>query len=70
MPHVLPVLVQDQDGTTQSIGLRFHEKNKARENLGKRGVGCDHFQNAALIEKEKLFLFDFGNVAANDDTTR
>src|SRR5204863_5867370 len=66
VPHMLPVVAQEQDGTAQSVGLPFHEKNEARKNLGKRGVGCDHFQNAALIEKEKFLLFDFRYVAAND----
>ena len=63
---MFPVAVQEKDGTAQSIGLPFHEKNKAREDFGKRSVRRDHFQNSALIEEEKLFFFDFRDVATND----
>src|SRR4029077_6789438 len=58
VPHVLPVPIKEQEGTAQSIGLPFHKQDKARQDLGKRSVGCNHFQNAALIEKEKLFLLN------------
>ena len=51
------------------FGLRFHEKNKGGQNIGERRVGRDHFQNAALIEKEELLLLDLRDVAANDHAT-
>src|SRR5947208_9560054 len=66
----LAIAVEEQNGTAQSICLRFHEKNKTSENFRKRRISGDHFQNATLIEKEKLFLFDLGDVAANDDAAR
>ena len=68
MTHVFPIAIQKKNGTTQSFGLAFHEKNKTGEHIRQRRVGRDHFQHAALSGAKKFFLFDLGDVAANNDT--
>ena len=66
---MFPIAVQEKNGATQSLRLAFHEKNKAGQNIRKRCIGGDHLKYAALPGAEKFFLFDLGDVAANDDTT-
>ena len=57
------VLVEQQHGASDADELRFDQPRQALEDVGKRRVGRDHFEDVRLPVAQRLGEFARGDVA-------
>ena len=62
MPHVLPVLVEQQDRAKQAGKLRLHDAHQVLQYFLQRSIARDHLQNTALSVTQRLCPLAFGDV--------
>ena len=62
------IATQKQDGTTQSLGLTFHQQDKVRQNLAQWRVLRDQFEHSTLPGSKEFLFFRFGDIPADNDT--
>src|SRR3984957_1807306 len=62
VPHVLPVLMEEQDGAKQAGKLRFHNPHQLLQYFLHRGITRDHLQNTALSFTQRLCPLALGDI--------
>jgi hypothetical protein len=62
VPHVLPVLVEEQHRAKQISKLCFHNEHQLLQYFVKRGVAGNHLQNTALSVTQRLRPLALGNI--------
>ena len=62
MPHVLPVLIKEQDRAKQAGKLGFDNAHQLLQYFLQRSIVRYHLQNAALSVTQRLRPLAFGNV--------
>src|SRR6202165_2066543 len=62
VPHVLPVLIEEQDRAEQAGKLGFHNPHQVLQYFLQRSIVRYHLQNAALSVTQRLRPLAFGNV--------
>src|SRR5260370_14100690 len=63
VPHVLPVLVEEQDRAKQAGKLGFHNEHQVLQYSLQRSIAADHLQDTTLSVTQRLSPLALGDVA-------
>lgn len=67
VPHMLPVLIEEQDRTKQAVKSAFHNSNQLLQYFFQRGVAGYHLQDTDLSVTQRLRLLALGYVHQGAD---
>src|SRR5258707_13201640 len=70
VPHVLPVLVKEQDRAKQPGKLGFHNAHQVLQYFLQRSIAGYHLQNTALSVTQRLCPHAFGYIDQSADDLR